>query len=339
MKTNDGIPGFIFVKNEKYVISIKGKRYYTGLHVSKVNLKRATEIKRKLFFGELNFAEEEKKKNNDIYTLFNEFIGQIEVNRTDKTIQNHKLAFKKIITINYNVSLQNIEKSIIDFIKSNKNLKPVSVNTYLRHLQVFVNWLAENKHIEEQKNFKKKYYQKYIEEQKDYYTLEELDLIVNFIQNNNYQNKRILALIFKFLFYSGARITEALNIKKSDILEDKIKMSNKITKKIEYVYFNPKLFEVVEELKRLVNTNNLLYYKNTSYLKKVLYAALNELKIQKKGFHGFRRSYLAYLFYNNVPVQIASKLMRHSNVNITMQKYSNIKEDELVKWSSNLGTI
>jgi integrase len=127
-----------------------------------------------------------------------------------------------------------------DWIKGSiliKNLKPVSVNTYLRHLQVFVNSLAENKHIEEQKNFKKKYYQKYTEEQKDYYTHVELDLIVNFIENSIYKNKKILALFFKFLFFSGARITEALNIKKTDILEDKIKMSNKITKKIEYIYF------------------------------------------------------------------------------------------------------
>lgn len=345
MKTNDGIPGSILIKNNKYFIVLKGKKYYTNIEATKIGLKIAIEYKKKLYLESIGLVKQEIKKYY-IKDLFNEYIKQNEINRDKKTIYLKVLSFNKIVKKNYEVNHKNIENSIIEYFqRENKNLKNSSINTYLSKFQYFLNWLYENNYLEPKINYNKKYFKKEIPKENTFFTLHELNKMLLFLRNetiasdNNHQesNKHFADLI-EFMFYTGARINETLQIKVSDVQNDRIKMYNKVNKQLEYIYLNEITKNIVQRLNKKTENDNLFKWKSSSYLLKKLKATMKQCNIEIKGrnLHSLRKSYLRYLLKKDVPVEVAKILMRHKNIKTTIKHYYSITEKEILEYVKNL---
>lgn len=346
MKTNDGIPGSIFIKNNKYFIVLKGKKYYTNIEATKIGLKIAIEYKKKLYLESIGLVKQDKKTYY-IKDLFKEYIKQNEINRDKKTIYLKVLSFNKIVKKNYEVNHKNIENSIIEYFQSeNKNLKNSSINTYLSKFQYFLNWLYENNYLEPKINYKKKYFKKEIPKENTFFTLHELNKMLMLLRNetiskdNNIESNRHFADLIEFMFYTGARINETLQIKVSDVQTDRIKMYNKVNKQLEYIYLNEITKNLVNRLiKNTTNKDDRLFrWKSSSYLLKKLKATMKQCNIEIKGrnLHSLRKSYLRYLLKKDVPIEVAKIFMRHKNIKTTIKHYYSITEKEILEYVKNL---
>ncbi len=347
MKTNDGIPGSIFIKNNKYFVVLKGKKYYTNIEVTKIGLKIVIDYKKKLYLESLGLIKQDKKIYY-IKDLFNEYIKQNQINRDKKTIYLKILSFNKIVKKNYEVNHKNIENSIIDFFNSvNKNLKNSSINTYLSKFQYFLNWLYENNYLEQKINYKKKYYKKETPKENTFFTLQELNKMLIYLRNdtttfnkNQKESNKHFADLIEFMFYTGARINETLQIRITDVNNDRIKMYNKVNKQLEYIYLNAITKNIVQRLiKNTTNSDeNLFKWKSSSYLLKKLKATMKQCKIEIKGrnLHSLRKSYLRYLLKKDVPVEVAKIFMRHKNIKTTIKHYYSITEKEILEYVNKL---
>lgn len=320
-KSKDGLPGSIYVKNKCLVIKIFGKIYTTGLRDTKENRKYC-ELKKKQIYLK-SFLEQDEPVASTIYDLFKLYINRKENNRMKKTLKSDKLAFRKIVQTNYFISIDNLKMSINDFLDSNKNLTSNSINTYLRTFQVFVNWLFENKYIKEKVNFLKENRKKSTKKDIRIFEDDELDKL--------FESSKIVSeefhLLLKFLLKSGARISEALNLTYDLVLNDRIIFENKNTRKLEYIPLSIDLKNILEiQKEKKYNGKKVFRWTVEShsfllkYLKKTF--KLAGIEYDGRGFHTFRRTFLFHLYRKGVPLQDASKLMRHNSVNLTYAIYS-----------------
>jgi integrase len=377
MKTNDGIGGSIHVKNGKYFISLNGKKYYTKISVSKIGFKIASEYKKKLFLQSLGIINDEKKEETKYYIkdVFQKYIDEIKINRLNPTIELKIYSFQSIVNENYELNHKNIENSIVNFLKNKMDVRNTTKNTYMRNFQIFLNYLYRNEYLKPSINYKQKYLLKEKKKENTYFELSELNIMLNYLRNNiqnntlNCNNSNILtsnndklpknvndcvnssnieintnlqfANLLEFMYFTGARITETLNIKVSDIEKDKIKMYNKINKEIEYIYLNERIIKLIKEMiKGKSKEDKLFTWKPSSshFLLKKLKQVMRACKIEINGrnIHSLRKSYLKYLLSKNIPVEIAQRFMRHSNIKTTLKNYYSIREIELKEYAKNL---
>lgn len=72
-----------------------------------------------------------------------------------------------------------------------------------------------------------------------------------------------------------------------------------------------------------------LYYKST--IRTAFRRLCLSLEIRPRGFHCFRHSFGTRLAAAGVPIQTVSKLMGHANINVTIQYYINIPDQDKIK--------
>lgn len=115
-------------------------------------------------------------------------------------------------------------------------------------------------------------------------------------------------------------------------------LHNKISKEVEYIYISQKLQSVINQILTLNNSNKLFRFNNNTSILQRLDRMLIKLGINKDGrnIHSIRKSYLKYLYDNNIPLQIAQRLMRHKDIKVTIKNYTEIGDDDIIKHIANL---
>jgi len=324
------IPGSIFVdkRTGKLIVVYKNKRIYTGLKDNEYNRKLAQKIKLNLYLEHQGLIEKNIiERRRSIEETFNEFINNHSKKIEKKTLQSYILSFKRIITIDKYLSEENIEKSIIEFLNNNTELSNTSINIYLRSFQVFLNYCNQNKYLSNVQIYKK-YKRKSINKQIEVYNNNEIEILLDYFDKKDYEFKILIILMLS----TGMRIGECLKLEKTQIKDNYIILGNKINKNQEVVYINN---ELKNELMKLNKDNKVFRWKYSSYsrLSRRLKEAFEKLGINNnKSFHEFRKTFLRKLYDENTPLQIAQKLMRHSNINVTIEHYSKIYENELKEY-------
>lgn len=64
-------------------------------------------------------------------------------------------------------------------------------------------------------------------------------------------------------------------------------------------------------------------------LRRWVYPACLALGIPKVSWNAFRRSYLTWAHEKNVPAKIAAKIVGHTNVNTTLNVYTQVRDDAI----------
>lgn len=135
------------------------------------------------------------------------------------------------------------------------------------------------------------------------------------------------SLIISLLYTTGIRRSEAVNIKISDIQNDKILITGKGNKQ-RFVFLTPQLVNKINLwLNYRGNNNGFLFshINNTNknitanYLFKILEKRIKQLGIDNLSPHDFRRTFITNLLNSGVDVITVSQLAGHSSVNTTVR--------------------
>lgn len=175
------------------------------------------------------------------------------------------------------------------------------------------------------------------------------------------ENHRLLFL-FKVLFYSGLRISEALGLKYSDIANGQIHVERQYERGVlcppkhnsyRTLPAHTELLRALEdhilwhkeEMRKnkykgdyifTTSTGKLLDYHNVRRSMERLYKRCD---IAPKKIHAYRSTFCTELCRAKVPIEVASKLMGHKSVEVTAKHYALIKEDTKAEAISMLPTF
>lgn len=175
------------------------------------------------------------------------------------------------------------------------------------------------------------------------------------------ENHRLLFL-FKVLFYSGLRISEALGLKYSDIANGQIHVERQYERGVlcppkhnsyRTLPAHTELLRALEdhilwhkeEMRKnkykgdyifTTSTGKLLDYHNVRRSMERLYMRCD---IAPKKIHAYRSTFCTELCRAKVPIEVASKLMGHKSVEVTAKHYALIREDTKVEAISMLPTF
>lgn len=176
----------------------------------------------------------------------NEFLKEKErEGRSAATLENYKITLKKFISaleLEEELKIKEIDKNyidtFIDILKEEEEMKPTSINHYLRDLRTFFNWASDKEEPEHYylENFAIRLL-KAQEESIKFFTDEEIEkLAVKPEQQADFVEWRTWAIV-KFILGTGARIGTVVNVKMGDL--------NFIAKQITYTHTKNKKAQTV----------------------------------------------------------------------------------------------
>lgn len=193
------------------------------------------------------------KKSND-YTIkerFEEYIAEKRaLNLAEKTITCYKESFKKFAeVIDVDMNINDLEKKDITTFTGDMldqgDIKPTSINHYLRDIRAFLKWCMANGYIERQFKIEMVKFQ---EEPKETYTKEELELLLEKPEGNNFVEYRTYAII-KWILGTGNRVSTICNIKVKDInfRQKQVVLAHTKNKKAQVLPLTPELTRVIKD--------------------------------------------------------------------------------------------
>lgn len=176
------------------------------------------------------------------------------------------------------------------------------------------------------------------------------------------EEKHRLLFLFKVLFYSGLRISEALGLKYSDITNGQIHVERQYERGVlcppkhnsyRTLPAHTELLRALEdhilwhkeEMRKnkykgdyifTTSTGKLLDYHNVRRSMERLYKRCD---IAPKKIHAYRSTFCTELCRAKVPIEVASKLMGHKSVEVTAKHYALIREDTKAEAISMLPTF
>ena len=146
-----------------------------------------------------------------------------------------------------------------------------------------------------------------------------------------------MSLFIQFLWHTGERGSETINIKISDIdfKNNYILVPNKIYKsQQESILLTDETKEIVRKTISLKKskTDKLFSWKNISTPFKLLRKLEKQLNMQIKGrgLHGFRRSFADKLFRKEFAIDRVQEIMRHRTINTTLKSYKSMNKENIV---------
>lgn len=145
-----------------------------------------------------------------------------------------------------------------------------------------------------------------------------------------------------FAAYTGMRISELIGLRWENINKETIIVSEQIYRgvadtpkgdKIRIIPLHPILKEYCLKYKQtglvfVSKFGNPLDYRDVTRSLERFYRR-NNIPIKK--FHAYRATFCTNLCRNGVPIQVASKIMGHSSIEVTAKYYTNINIDEMME--------
>lgn len=322
------IPGSIYSpKNcNTLYICFKGRRTATGLQNNAEGRKIAMRILEKKYLQSFNIDE----KEDEIVTFdcaWQEYYRTL-VQKSPKTITGYLESFNSIVkNRNIEITDESVERAIMDFLHRNK-LAHSSVNIHLTQFQIFLNYCARRKWINSF-SYKNKYKYKLEQSAIQSYTIDEINLLLNYFRNSNSE----FALLIEFMLMTGARITDALNLQWQDIsIENRnITWRNKITKLKEPRPICSRAIEILQTLQKQNKRKVFSWaYSSASRLNRTLSEGMNCVGIEKnkRAFQEFRITFRMMLESIKMPEHYIEYLLRHSSGKIMYKHYTDMQRIE-----------
>ena len=257
------------------------------------------------------------EKYKDLYTQF--LISEKNLSRN--SVNNYLIDLDQFF-FTEDTKVSNLKTKIKLYITNlrKKNLKISSINRKISSLKNFLKFLHTEKIID-QIDFKE--FQSLSNLKKIPKAIPKLQMEQIFINLNNSKlaNKELYILVLKLIYLSGLRISEALNLKWSDInhQDNSIYIYGKGSKERK-VYI---IKDFLDLLKNLGKKNKFVFALNnkkisTRSVNKFLENCHNDSIIKDKlSSHVFRHSFATTMLENNADIRHIQKLLGHSSISTT----------------------
>ena len=242
-----------------------------------------------------------------------------------------------------NILLGDISSKTINdyklYLMENTDRNTTSINTNLRHINTYLKWCYESGYISEQVRVK---YVRGQAEPKHIYSDDDIKLLLKKpkLSDTTYTEFRTYCII-NVLVSTGIRRSSLLNIKLEDIQWNKqlIKLSHTKNKQVHYVSMNSKLVSVLKEwLKYRVgdDTDYLFTTQTGEKLSPITITSSISTYNRSRGVeitsvHSFRHYYATKLVESGVDVYTVSKLLGHSNLEITQNYLRSLNMECFIK--------
>lgn len=332
-------PGSIYKQGNcaRLYIEYKGQRMSTGLPDTKTGRRMAEELLWDCYRRDkgLPTARQEMGQEANVGMQYKEAIATFEhfMQATDKqedTRKQYLKSIKSILSTNGVMSAPDIESQIETWIKKHREYAPTTINIHLRNLSVFLNWAFKKKMIVEMpdvRQYRRKGGQKVVRIYTDDVCRKVIDYFESkdesLIRTDYKGSYREFALLLRFLIATGARINEALKLKRSDIVDDSLVVPNKSRRNPEFIPISREVRSIMAQLPQ--DRDDLFRWNNgaRSSLTRMLHEAFEALEIVSHGgFHVFRKTFQDRLKRGNVDMADRQKLMRHSDIKTTIDSYT-----------------
>ncbi|MEO1927414.1 MAG: tyrosine-type recombinase/integrase [Nautiliaceae bacterium] len=214
-------------------------------------------------------------------------------------------------------------RDIISFLSTIENKR--SLNRKLSAINSFFDFAYKRDWVESKHKIKQAKIPKNLPK---YLTKEEILRGVELIDTRMWYGLRDKALIL-FLYATGLRISEALNVKLSDIEDGWVKVEMSKGEKQRVVPIAPMAMSAIKEYlhKRPCNSEYLFVNKNCKPLSRI-----SAFKITKKYLnvspHVLRHSFATALVLGGADLRVVQELLGHSSLNTT-QIYTHIQKENL----------
>ena len=253
----------------------------------------------------------------DLYTQF--LIS--EKNLSKNTLNNYLVDLSQFF-LDKDVNTKNINIKIKTYITQlrKKNLKTSSVNRKISTLKNYLKFLHTEKIIDkiDFQEFESLSSVKKIPKALSKLQMEE---IFKNLKKSNQTNAGLYILILKLIYLSGLRISEALNLKWSDInhQDNSIYVYGKGSKerKVFIVKDYLILFKNLEKNNQFIFTINKKKISTRSVNKFLQNCYDNSIIKNKLSSHVFRHSFATTMLENNADIRHIQKLLGHSSISTT----------------------
>ncbi len=315
--------------------------YYSGKDGKRKTISTKKKTKADAYKFLTSFQQEvEKRNSNEIQTIdmkkFTfQFLRHAEINKAYKTMKVYRTTlnfFQKSIG---NVNLDTITNNDIKKYLENR----LSTSSVYQARKDLINLKAAFRYALEENYIKvnpctgiKQY--RLPQQQPLYFSKPEYDKLLKVIEDKEF--KRLVMIAAN----TGLRQMELLTLKwnqvnfesRNIILDNRTHITK--SKKIRSVPINDNIYEVLLEMQKHSNNDNLFTYAgrnmdvhvSSRFKSYVIKAKVNPLL----HFHSLRHSFASWLVQSGVNIYLVSKLLGHANIQTT-EIYSHLRNDDLLQ--------
>ena len=243
-----------------------------------------------------------------------------EKNLSKNTVKNYLIDLNQFFSKNF--SHMQIDKEFETFISKlrNNNLSLSSINRKVSVIKNFLKFLQSEKIID-QINLDKFESLNSSKKIPKAITKSQIDEIFNSLNNSKSRNGKIYTMVLRLMFLSGLRVSEALNIKWSDLNVNDFSLNiyGKGSKERK-VYLTQ---EFSKELSNLKSDSIFIFHiKNKSISTRTINKFLkdsfkNGIINKSLSSHIFRHSFATTMLENNADIRHIQKLLGHSSISTT----------------------
>ena len=257
------------------------------------------------------------EKYKDLYTQF--LIS--EKNLSKNSLNNYLVDLDQFF-FDQDSNSSNINIKIKTYIAQlrKRNLKTSSVNRKISTLKNYLKYLHTEKIID-QIDFQEFESLSSVKKIPKAISKSQMEQIFEDLRKSKQTNSRLYILILKLIYLSGLRISEALNLKWSDInhQDNSIYVYGKGSKERKVFIIN----DYLAQLKNLEKNNQYIFTINkkkisTRSVNKFLQNCYDNSLIKNKlSSHIFRHSFATTMLENNADIRHIQKLLGHSSISTT----------------------
>ncbi len=313
-------PGSIFVRKgtKKLYITYHGEQYPTGVDDTPQGRIIAQEYLENLHQQFLNQDFSPKRAVPKLKDAWETFERDHLLHKHATTQRSYRYAYRKICgEVNIKIDSDNLEALAQQYYNTTTQT-PAGRNVILRSFRVFCAWCTERKYCD-RVSFKRLIVKTHKPIRT--YTDAEIDAILEAYKAKSEK----YYLLFLFLSITGARLTETLEIRKSNILSDRIEMSNKINKsEFDSIPISNALRAIIDRVNELNPKSPLLFFWHRDHarvLRRSFQRMCIQLGIESHGIHSIRKTFATNLISKGVDLAHVKDLMRHRNINTTLAHY------------------
>lgn len=191
-------------------------------------------------------------------------------------------------------------------------------------------------------------------------TLDEFNILSNHLYNKseNDMSYKIFYTIFNTLFWTGLRVGELLALTWQDIDFDKktirvnktysvisgkeVITSPKTEKSNRTITITSKLISILKDYRDVLynpSKKDRVFKKSKPYIRAVLLENLEECELHKIRIHDFRHSHASLLINHDASILSVSKRLGHDDINMTLNTYAHLYENENDKLMTKLESL